>query len=423
LLEALSLPGYENSSALNTSGATSYFNTYGSLANPFPPLPQPGQFPILPQLYAQNTATAASPIGIYDIDPLIRTPYYQQYGLNIQTALSHALTLEVGYAGARGEHLPAQTEANQALLASPSNPVNGVTTNNTGVTDSAAARAPYIGFSNSGFLLLTTRQESNFNSLQTTLTERLGRATLLATYMYSKSLDTSSGTNDGTVFATTSGDQTNQAQAYGPSDFDRTHHATLRFVQPIPRPRWHFARHGIGARLLDGYEMTGTAVLQSGTPINITNGGGAAYYGTDTSRASFVAGGAAGMAVKHGRPEDRLTAYFNDGIYNSTTATVTQTDTLTGAAPVFATAGNLYGNTGRNILRGPLQRDLDLALTKYTTIHENLKLEFRAQAFNITNTPTFANPASDVGTASSFGSITATVGNPRILQFVLKLDY
>jgi hypothetical protein len=423
LLESTSLPSYEKSTALNSGGATSYLNTNGSLANPFPNLPVPSQFPILPQLFAQNTATAPAPIAIFDIDPKIRTPYYQQYGFNIQAELTRAFVLQVGYVGARGEHLAAETELDQAAIASPSNPVNGVTTNNTGVTDSAAARAPYIGFSNNGLLFLQTDQTSNFNSLQTTLTEKLGRATLLASYMYSKSLDTASGSTDGTVFSATSGDQTNPQQAYGPSDFDRTHHGTLRFVQPVPAAHWRMARGPIGSRVFNGYAFSGTAVIQSGTPINITNSGGAAYYGTDTSRASFVVGGSSAKAVKQGRPEDRLTAYFNDGIYNSTAGTVTQTDTLTGAAPVFATAGNYYGNTGRNILRGPLQRDLDLSLTKYTTIREDLRLEFRAQAFNLTNTPTFANPASDVGTASTFGSITSTVGNPRILQFVAKLSF
>lgn len=423
LLEALSLPGYENSSALNTGGATSYFNLNGSLANPFPTLPLPSQFPILPQLFAQNVANAPAPIGIDDIDPKLRTPYYQQYGLNIQTALTRSLVLEIGYVGARGEHLAAETEADQAIVASPTNPVNGVTTNNTGVTDSAAARAPYIGFSNSGFLFLQTNQSSNFNSIQTTLTEQMGKATFLATYMYSKSLDTSSGATDGTVFNTTSGDQTNPAQAYGPSDFDRTHHATIRFTQPIPKPHWRIAEGRFGSRLFGGYELSGTGILQSGTPFSITDAGGAAYYGTNTSLGSYVAGDTAGMAVKHGRTEDRLTAYFNNGILSGSTGLATQNDLLTGAAPVFATVTNLYGNTGRNILRGPFERDLDISLTKYTSIKDGLNLEFRAQAFNVTNTPNFANPASDIGTASTFGVITSTVGNPRILQLVLKLTY
>lgn len=422
LLEALSLPSYEGSSALNTSGSTSYLNVNGSLANPFPVLPQRSQFPILPQLYAQNVAGAPAPISINDIDPKLRTPYYQQFGANIQTQLTRALLLEVGYVGARGEHLPVQTEANQAQIASPSNPVNGVTTNNTGVTDSAAARAPYIGFSNSGFSFLQTNQESNFNSLQTTLTERLGKASLLATYMYSKSLDTGSGTTDGSVFTNSSGDQTNQLQAYGPSDFDRTHHLAIRFSQPVPKPHWRIARGDFGSRVFGGYQFDGTGIVQSGTPFSITDAAGATYYGTNTSRASLVSGAATAQAVKHSRTENRLTAYFNNGIYSTASNSVTQNDTLTGAPPVYATATTDYGNTARNILRGPLQRDLDLSLTKTTPIHGDMNLEFRAQAFNITNTPTFANPASDIG-SSSFGVITATVGNPRILQFVLKLTY
>jgi hypothetical protein len=417
LLESLSLPSYIGSTALNSAGATSYFNLNGSNANPFPVLPLPSQFPILPQLYAQNVANASAPISINDVDSNLRTPYYQQFGLNIQTALSRSFMLEIGYVGARGEHLAAEVEADQALIASPSNPVNGVTTNNTGTTDSAAARAPYIGFSNSGFLYLQTNQESNFNSLQTTLTERLGKATLLATYMYSKSLDTASGSTDGTVFATTSGDQTNHAQAYGPSDFDRRQHATLRFTQPLPTAHWRIAKGAVGSRMFNGYELSGTAVVQSGTTFSINDAGGATYYGTNTSRASFVAGATTRMAVKSGRVENRLNAYFNNGIAG------TQNDTLTGAPAVFAGSGNLYGNTGRDIMRGPLQRDLDLSLTKYIPIHRTLNAEFRAQAFNITNTPSFANPGSDVGTTTSFGVITATVGNPRILQFVLKFTF
>ena len=423
LLESLSLPNYESSTTLNTAGSTSYFNTNGSLANPFPQLPTRSQFPILPQLYAQNTATSPAAIGIFDIDPKLRTPYYQQYGSNIQYQISRGFLLEVGYVGSRGEHLPVQTELDQAQIASATNPVNGVTTNNTGVTDSAAARAPYIGFSNSGFLYLQTVTESNFNSLQTTLTEKLGRATLLASYMYSKSMDTDSGSTDGTVFSGWSGDQTNQAQAYAPSDFNRTHHATLRFTQPLPKPHWRIANGATGARFFGGYTLSGTAVLQSGTPFSITNAGGATYYGTDTSRASFVSGDVTRMAVKHGTTENRLNSYFNNGIFSTTAGTVTQTDTQTGAAPVFATAGTLYGNTGRNILTGPMQRDLDLSLSKETALRDGVSVEFRAQAFNVTNTPNFSNPSGDIGTASTFGEITTNVGNPRILQFALKLKY
>jgi hypothetical protein len=221
--------------------------------------------------------------------------------------------------------------------------------------------------------------------------------------MYSKSLDTASGSTDGTVFAAVSGDQTNQRQAYGPSDFDRTHHATIRFTQPIPNPHWRIAHGALGSRVFDGYELSGTGVIQSGTPFTITDAGGASYYGTDTSRASYAPNMTAAMAVKHGSPESRLTSYFNTS--------------------VFAGPTTFYGNTARGILRGPTQKDLDINLTKRTQIHDNFELEFRAQAFNITNTPTFANPASDFPTTTTFGVISATVGNPRVLQFAAKLTY
>jgi len=419
LLESFGLPNFEQSDTLNTAGSTTYFNQNGSLANPFPPLPTPNQFPILPQLFAQNIANAPTPISEFSVDPLLRTPYYQQWGANIQTAITKALMLEVGYVGSRGEHLAAQVLIDQAQIASTTNPVNGVTTNNTGVADSAAARAPYIGLSPSGFLQLKTSTQSNFNSLQATLTERLGKASLLATYLYSKSLDTASGSSDGTVFAATSGDQLNQRQAYGPSDFDRTHHLAARFVQPLPNPRWKIAHGGFGSRFFDGYSFTGSVVVQTGGPITINDSGGGTYYGTGTSRASYAPGGTAAMAVKHGRTESRLNAYFDNGIYGTTQPA----DTQTGQAAVFAPAGTLYGNTARNILRGPLQRDVDLGMSKRTALRENLNLEFRAQAFNLTNTPNFSNPASDTGSPTTLGVISSQAGNPRILQFALKLIY
>ncbi len=399
LLESLSLPNYEESNQVNTAGAETQLDESGSLANPFPTLPLRSQFPILPVLYSPTAPNAPALVSMNDIDPKFGTPYYQQYGLNLQTQLSQGFMLEVGYVGARGLHLPVETEINQALLASAANPVNGETSN----TAAAALRAPYLGFSNSGLLFLQTNTISNYNSLQATLTERLHSAELLATYTYSKSLDTASGSSDASVFNNLSGDQTNQAQAYGPSDFDRTQRLAGRFVQPLPTPHWRLAQGGLGSRLFGGYSFAGTGILQSGLPFTVTNSGGASYYGTNTSRGSFAAGDTVANALLQGRTEKRLNEYFNTA--------------------AFVQSPDYYGDTGRNILRGPINRDFDLSLNKVTPIGEGVQAEFRAQAFNLTNTPNFANPASDVGTTSTFGVISATVGNPRILQFALKLSF
>jgi hypothetical protein len=78
------------------------------------------------------------------------------------------------------------------------------------------------------------------------------------------------------------------------------------------------------------------------------------------------------------------------------------------------------GNSGPNILYGPPNRHLDLSLFKSIPIKEAVQVQFRAEAYNITNTPSFSNPAAAFG-SSSFGVISSTVGTPRQLGLALKL--
>ncbi|HEY4356625.1 MAG TPA: TonB-dependent receptor [Acidobacteriaceae bacterium] len=387
LLESLGLPNYVRADGKNsTGGSGAQINAQATLANPFPTLPLPSQFPQLPVLYSATSALGGNPISLNDVDPLLRTPYYQQYGANIQTQLGKISTLEIGYVGSNGRHLPVETEINQAVLTP------------TATTADVQNRVPYQGFLPAGLLFLQTTSSSNYNSLQSTFSLKKGKTQIVATYNYSRSLDTASGTSDGSNFNNISGDQTNPAQAYGPSDFDRTHHFAARFLYAIPNPHLHY----IG-KLASGWQIAGTVVAQSGRPFEMDNTGGATLYGTDTSRASYAPGRTAASAVKHGRVEDRINAYFD------TTA--------------FVTAGTLYGNTGRNIMRGPFQRNVDLALNKSTKIHDSFNALFRVQAFNAFNYVNFDNPATGIDTAATYGVITNTTGNPRIIQLSLKLDF
>jgi len=88
----------------------------------------------------------------------------------------------------------------------------------------------------------------------------------------------------------------------------------------------------------------------------------------------------------------------------------------------YAKAGNYFGTAGRNILRGPSQRNLDLALSKRTALGERMHAEFRGEFFNLTNTPNFTSPNGSI-TSSSFGEITTITGNPRVAQFALKVMF
>jgi hypothetical protein len=85
--------------------------------------------------------------------------------------------------------------------------------------------------------------------------------------------------------------------------------------------------------------------------------------------------------------------------------------------------GTIFGNLGRNILRGPDQRNVDVALIKSTRVDEKVSMVFRWEVFNVFNHPNFANPASDVSSPSTFGKVSAMSANPRIMQFGLKLEF
>ena len=81
-----------------------------------------------------------------------------------------------------------------------------------------------------------------------------------------------------------------------------------------------------------------------------------------------------------------------------------------------------WGNLGRNTVIGPSQRRVDANLSKITRLVNRTSIEFRIEAYNITNTPSFRNPESDLS-AGDFGEITRTRGGPRVFQLGVKLRF
>ena len=394
LLEALSLPGYLRTDLQAASNASA------SLQDPFPVLPQRSQFPILPLLYSPPYTTDRPAIGLNAVDPTLRTPYLQQYGLNLQYQLSPSTLIEVGYAGTKGSRLATQRLINQPLLASPTSPINGQTTN---TSANAQLRVPYVGFSPTGLVWLETSTDSRYNSMQLSVTRRLTKGLrLLGAYTWAKSLDNNSGSGTGATFTGSDGDQTRLGLNRGPSDFDRTQRMVVNFSYSIPQ--WGFGLYNtkVGKRVFDGWQIAGVAIVQSGTPISILDTSGAAFYGTANSRASWASGATIQSAQGSGRTQDRLNRYFNTA--------------------AFARAGNLFGDTGRNILRGPAQRNIDISVNKQIRITEKVWLEFRSEFFNVLNITNFSNPGGSI-TAASYGVIRNTTGNPRVIQFALKLGF
>lgn len=394
LLESLSLPNYVRT---DLQGAA---NISYSLRDPFPTLPLREEFPVVPLLFAPPYTTSRPALSLNSVDPTFRSPYLQQWGVNFQWQFLKNTVAEVGYVGTKGSALPSMRLANQSLLASVEAPVNGITTN---TAANAQLRVPYIGFSPTGLIWLESSTDSRYNSLQASVSRRLSAGLrALASYTWGKSLDNNSGSGTGATFTQFDGDQNNLGSNRGPSDFDRTHRFVLNFTYAVPKWGFGWNETAVGKRVFSGWEIAGVAIMQSGVPFSILDPNGATLFGVTSSRASYALGATLETAQTTGRVQGRLDAYFNRG--------------------AFRPAGTGFGDTGRNILRGPSQRNFDFTVNKRIPLTEAIRMEWRTEFFNLFNFVNFATPGTNI-TATNFGVIRTATGNPRVIQLALKVVF
>jgi hypothetical protein len=149
-------------------------NGAATLQSPFNPLlPPTSSFPIYQPRIAGGGAFTSG------VSPKVSDPYTQEYNLNLQYAFAKNYLLEVGYVGTNTTHSPGSIEFNQALLASPQNPVNGTTMN---TAANVIQRVPYAGIA-TGSLFSNTEFKATYNSLQSSITKRFGHGLqLLGSY-------------------------------------------------------------------------------------------------------------------------------------------------------------------------------------------------------------------------------------------------
>lgn len=399
--------------ALDTIGASPFAlqvlrsagsNADASLQVPFSPaLPPASSFPTFVPRFADSSTFFPA------ISRSIRSPYLQEYGLDVQLEPIRDLLWEVGYVGSYGSRLTGCLQFNQAELASPQNPVRGLTTS---TVENLAQRVPIEGVGGGSFDCETAFY-SNYNGLQTSVRKRLSHGTtFLASYAYSKSLDVTSGGNgNATNFDLTfiTNDQTNPNNAYGLNDFDRTHRFVLSFVQRAPDLR---AGPWVAREALSHWQFSGIAVLQSGLPITPVDSTGGTIYGNSVSSVRAECTGA--PVASSGSLTTRINGYFSFDAF---------------APPPAIGDGTGFGNCGTGIVRGPHQRNLDLGVQREFRITERGNVEFRAEFFNLTNTVNFGLPIRDFATTQglpaspTWGAISSTASNPRVVQLALKFNF
>lgn len=377
--------------------------------NPFVQVPAPSAFPlslsntsifpfggypaVLPVTsYGSTTpgSTLVPATGIYPDLQDWSVPYVQAANLGVQWSFLDNWMLDVGYVGSFGRKYPRLFSFNQAVA-----PGFG------GLATAGTYGGPfYPGFSNLvapglGSFLMESNANSNYNSLQVSVNKRISKGLqMLLSYTWSHSLDDYSG-SDVSDISVIPGNMVNENN-YASSDFDRRQRFVGSFLYALPE--FYRGDSGAAKKLLNSWSFSGIVTLQSGVPFSI--------YGEDSAfqatRADLAPGMTVASALRGGSVNSRLNEYF----YTSP----------------FVIPTTDFGDTGRNIIRGPKQINTDLAIIKQIPVVENQNLEFRCEFFNFFNNVNFANPI-NIASSANFGEIVATSTGPRVIQFALKYTF
>jgi len=412
-----------------------------SLADPYVSLPSQAQFPTF-----VNGVSLAGQV----FDRNLSTPYLQQYNASLQFELSSDMLIEASYVGTRGLNLIRSVGINQARLASPQRPiinaVNGrVITTNTADATNVSLRAPYQGVEVGGFLQIRTTAQSTYNSLQLSFIRRMSAGLqFLTAYTFARSIDNSSGTNGGSADAVRDtaivlGNQLDNRANRGLSDFDRTHRFVTSYLWELPRPA--FARKStLGRWLFSNWQLGGIITAMSGLPIDVVDGGAGSFYGLNGGNNALARPNWARSDARDGADERSCRLFVQPVCFCPPVVQSGQLIPSSNGAAQANSLGTDIGNVGRNVLRGPRQTNVDVSIIKRFRIHEQKRLELRAEFFNLFNQVNFENPIANLNVITSsggsidantgriinpgdFGRIVATSSNPRLIQFALKLNF
>ncbi len=343
---------------------------------------------------AINAAKAAGSLSPTTVARDFRIPYVQSWNINLQQELPGDLGLMIGYFANKGTHLRIQRNLNQYIPGTSTRPYAAVA--------ASGPISPGTGLGN--IPINESTGNSLYNALWITGTKRFSHNLQFNTsYTWSKSLDYNSLNSQGISVQ----DSYNLRNDRGLSDFDARHRFVFSGLYDLPFR---------GNRLVEGWELAGILQLQSGNPINvITNN--STFTGVASLRPDIL-----GAVDTGARPAP-------DGNVLWFPAFSGCTGTPTAGCLFLAPTPARFGNLGRNVIIGPGFQNLDLSLIKTTRITERVRVQFRADSFDLFNHPNFGQPNRVVSSAATFGEITTTrfptgdSGSSRQIQLALKLIF
>jgi hypothetical protein len=313
------------------------------------------------------------------INPHMKDGYSEQWNFGVERQVSPSTTLSVNYVGSANRRLDLGEVYNGASTPGPGDWTQRVP-------------VPWAGES----FWDNSIGRSDYNGLQVSMQRHFSKGiTYLMSYTWSKSMDF--GCSGWYAFEGCSiQNPYNWEKDKSVSGFDVPNLFSFAFVyeSPFGQGRSFSTNNRAANYLLGNWQLNGVLSLRNGTPYSLS-----------------VPGDIANIGYAGERPNQ---------VGNPYPATQTPREWLVPSA--FAPpATYTFGNVGRNSFRSDWGRNLDFSVFRDFPIRESMKLQFRAEAFNLTNTPIFGAPASTV-TASDFGQV-ESAGSPRLVQLALKLIF
>ena len=328
----------------------------------------------------------------------LRWPYVQSWFLSVQREVFKNTVLEVTYTGSHSLRVPIIADFNQALP-SPAGQNLGI-----------QARRPNPTFG--AITWVDPAGQSIYHGLSTRFEHRFSAGLyFLNSFTWSKAL----GNTEQALEYPTGGTAANPQNIYnlagerGPSSFDIKLMNVTSVVYQLPfgkGRKYMNSSPGVVDAFLGGWEMTTINTANTGEPLNVfftpnsftdVTGRIPDYRGLSVARPNLIgdATGASGPAM--------LDAYFNKSAFS------------------IPTPQQAWGNLGRNAFRAPSFEQWDLGVYKSFPIHEDIRLQFRSEFFNVLNHTNFRWPDCNLSNAS-FGTIRSTYP-ARQIQFALKLVF
>jgi len=327
-------------------------------------------------------------------NPANRVPYAEQYELSLQRQISGSDLLGLSYVGTQGHRLLVAQEANPVneaacyalYLQNPTSPSCGPN------AEPTSLRGPFgVNFGSEAYF--STVGASSYNAFQLNYQHTSKALQFLVGYTLSKSLDYASGFGE-------------QVNPFNPklsralSSFDQRQNFVVSYSYTLPTKV-----PGVAGKLLNGWQLSGITNFSKGLPVFIFENDDNSLLGTDNSGPMPIGidtPNYAGGAIHNLNPRSSGHPYFDKTQFSQ--------------EPI----GQL-GSSRRSFFAGAGLNNFDTALLKSTEITERIKLEFRAEFFNVFNHTQFANIDGNFN-SSTFGEAT-TAGDPRIGQLALKLAF